>query len=241
MLEYILATDLKQHFDIIMQFNDKAADMDLSSEADRVLVAQTLIKFADINSPAKPFQLHRQWTDRICQEFYEQGDEEKRRKMPVSPYMDRNEPDVAKLQDSFIAHIVNPLAVALNEAGLLPILPGLEEPELIINLKHNHQKWLLEIEAQTASTATPVDAEELALSTSSQNHVHPPSMQCLPEEESEDSTNNSVVNNNVDDYESPVTKKPMNGSLVSDKQQPNGGPILANFDSSIGRFEVSIP
>ncbi|CAD5210311.1 unnamed protein product [Bursaphelenchus okinawaensis] len=154
-LEYILATDLKQHFDIIMSFNDKATDMDLTNEADRVLVSQMLIKFADINSPAKPYLLHRQWTDRICQEFYEQGDEEKTRNMAVSPYMDRNEPAVAKLQDSFIAHIVNPLVIALNEAGLLPSMPGLEDPEVIINLKHNHQKWLNEIEEQT-----PVEDKE---------------------------------------------------------------------------------
>uniref|UniRef100_A0A914YTI1 Phosphodiesterase n=1 Tax=Panagrolaimus superbus TaxID=310955 RepID=A0A914YTI1_9BILA len=244
-LEYILATDLKQHFDIIMQFNDKAADMDLTNEADRVLMAQTLIKFADINSPAKPFQLHRQWTERICQEFYEQGDEEKHRRMPLSPYMDRNEPDVAKLQDSFIAHIVNPLAVALNEAGLLPVLPGLEEPELIINLKHNHQKWLLEIEAAQIAASTssnnPQDSEDLTLSASSQNHIHPPSMQCLPEEESEDSPNNSIINNNVDDFTNSPQKKPINnGSTVTEKL-PNGTPVFSNnSDSSIGRFEVRI-
>ncbi|KAL3120818.1 hypothetical protein niasHT_008110 [Heterodera trifolii] len=147
-LEYILATDLKQHFDIIMQFNERVPDMDLNNESDRVLISLMLIKFADINSPAKPYSLHRQWTERICQEFYEQGDEEKKRKMPLSPYMDRNEPAVAKLQDSFIAHIVNPLAIALNEAGLFPVLPGLPESELIINLKHNHQKWLHQIEAE---------------------------------------------------------------------------------------------
>lgn len=34
--------------------------------------------------------------------------------------MDRGDPAVAKLQDSFIAHIVNPLAIALNDAKLLP-------------------------------------------------------------------------------------------------------------------------
>ena len=72
MLEYILATDLKQHFDIICQFNERAQDMDLANESDRVLVSLMLIKFADINSPAKPYALHRQWTERICQEFYEQ-------------------------------------------------------------------------------------------------------------------------------------------------------------------------
>ncbi|VDN04604.1 unnamed protein product [Thelazia callipaeda] len=155
-LEYILATDLKLHFDIIMQFNEKSADMDLSNESNRVLVSQMLIKFADINSPSKPYPLHRQWTERICEEFYGQGDEEKLRGMAVSPYMDRENPAVAKLQDSFISHIVSPLAVALNEAGLLPVLPGLEEPEVIINLKHNHQKWLRELESQKPST-TSVD------------------------------------------------------------------------------------
>jgi len=215
-LEYILATDLKQHFDIIMQFNDKISDMDLSNEADRVLVSQTLIKFADINSPAKPYGLHRQWTERICQEFYEQGDEEKRRKMPVSPYMDRNEPDVAKLQDSFIAHIVNPLAVALNEAGLLPILPGLEESELIINLKHNHQKWLLEIEAQNSlNTLASGDSETIGV----HHNSHVPSMQCLPEEESEDSSNNSVILNN--NCEENFVKKKVSTNSVSNGHTVN--------------------
>lgn len=74
-----------------------------------------VIKMADINSPCKPYSLHRQWTDRICEEFYLQGDEEKRRGMPITPYMDREDPQVAKLQDSFIAHVVSPLAVAMNE------------------------------------------------------------------------------------------------------------------------------
>ncbi|EJW69982.1 hypothetical protein WUBG_19111, partial [Wuchereria bancrofti] len=71
-LEYILATDLKLHFDIIMQFNEKAPDMDLGNESHRVIISQMLIKFADINSPSKPYPLHRQWTDRICEEFYGQ-------------------------------------------------------------------------------------------------------------------------------------------------------------------------
>lgn len=71
-LECILATDLKLHFDIIMQFNEKAPDMDLGNESDRMIISQMLIKFADINSPSKPYPLHRRWTDRICEEFYGQ-------------------------------------------------------------------------------------------------------------------------------------------------------------------------
>uniref|UniRef100_A0A914XF59 PDEase domain-containing protein n=1 Tax=Plectus sambesii TaxID=2011161 RepID=A0A914XF59_9BILA len=144
-----------------MQFNGKVqgeGGFDMSSESDRVLVAQMVIKMADINSPCKPFDLHRQWTDRICAEFYAQGDEEKRLGMSVSPYMDRNEPQVAKLQDSFIAHIVSPLTLAMNEAGMLPIMSGYDEPELLRFLKQNHQTWLAELNAQDTNE---VDEKQL--------------------------------------------------------------------------------
>ena len=110
-----MATDLKQHFEIIMTFNDRLYDMDLQVESDRLLVGKLLIKMADINSPTKPYGLHRQWTDRICEEFYEQGDDEKKRGLAITPYMDRGDAQVAKLQDSFIAHVVSPLAQAMHE------------------------------------------------------------------------------------------------------------------------------
>ncbi|KAL6734525.1 hypothetical protein Aduo_005057 [Ancylostoma duodenale] len=179
-LEYILATDLKQHFEIIMMFNEKSSEMELLNESDRLLMAKMIIKMADINSPTKPYGLHRQWTDRICQEFYEQGDEERKRGMPITPYMDRTDAQVAKLQDSFIAHVVSPLALAMNEAGLLPILPGLVEPEMMINLKHNHQKWLHEIDSANAEAVPTlgngVIEEESSTSESPDNRKCSPSL-----------------------------------------------------------------
>ena len=72
MLEYILATDLKQHFEIIVSFTEKTNEMEMNNESDRLLVAKLIIKMADINSPTKPYDLHRKWTERICEEFYEQ-------------------------------------------------------------------------------------------------------------------------------------------------------------------------
>ncbi|RCN42714.1 3'5'-cyclic nucleotide phosphodiesterase, partial [Ancylostoma caninum] len=186
-LEYILATDLKQHFEIIMMFNEKSSEMELLNESDRLLMAKMIIKMADINSPTKPYGLHRQWTDRICQEFYEQGDEERKRGMPITPYMDRTDAQVAKLQDSFIAHVVSPLALAMNEAGLLPILPGLVEPEMMINLKHNHQKWLHEIDSANAEAVPTlgngVIEEESSTSESPDNRKCSPSLDSEVEEQ----------------------------------------------------------
>ena len=40
--------------------------------------------------------------------------------MPISPYMDRRNPQLAKLQETFINHLVAPLCNALVTAGLLP-------------------------------------------------------------------------------------------------------------------------
>ncbi|ESN95084.1 hypothetical protein HELRODRAFT_114833 [Helobdella robusta] len=122
-IEAILATDLKYHFEIVAEFNAKvneSSGLNWTLEGDRLLVGNMMMKMADINGPCKSLELHLQWTDRIHQEFFEQGDEEKSMGLPISPYMDRNHPQLAKLQDSFINHLVSPLCYALYNAHLLP-------------------------------------------------------------------------------------------------------------------------
>ncbi|KAM7299555.1 cGMP-inhibited 3',5'-cyclic phosphodiesterase A [Ixodes scapularis] len=124
-IECILATDLKRHFEILAEFNAKANDgdapgIDWTNETDRLLVMEMAIKLADINGPCKRHDIHVQWTYRIAEEFYEQGDEEATLGMQVSPFMDRCNPQLAKLQESFINHLVAPLCNAYGEAGLLP-------------------------------------------------------------------------------------------------------------------------
>jgi len=41
-------------------------------EMDRLLVMQMVIKMADINTPTKNYDLHRMWSGRITEEFYQQ-------------------------------------------------------------------------------------------------------------------------------------------------------------------------
>ncbi|XP_030070093.1 cGMP-inhibited 3',5'-cyclic phosphodiesterase 3A isoform X2 [Microcaecilia unicolor] len=124
-IEAILATDLKKHFDFLAEFNAKVNDdvgpgIDWSNENDRLLICQMCIKLADINGPAKCKDLHLQWTEGIVNEFYEQGDEELSLGLPISPFMDRSAPQLAKLQESFISHIVGPLCHSYDSAGLMP-------------------------------------------------------------------------------------------------------------------------
>ncbi|XP_059191269.1 cGMP-inhibited 3',5'-cyclic phosphodiesterase 3A-like [Centropristis striata] len=139
-IEAILATDLKKHFDFLAEFNAKVGDdpstgIDWGNENDRLLVCQMCIKLADINGPLKCKDLHLQWTEGIVNEFYEQGDEESSLGLPISPYMDRSAPQLAKLQESFITHIVGPLCNSYDSASLMPGRwvepnPEAEEPEI---------------------------------------------------------------------------------------------------------------
>ena len=46
--------------------------IDWKNESDRLLTSKMIIKLADINSPLKEKELHLQWTERICEEFYQQ-------------------------------------------------------------------------------------------------------------------------------------------------------------------------
>uniref|UniRef100_A0A3B3ZR00 Phosphodiesterase n=1 Tax=Periophthalmus magnuspinnatus TaxID=409849 RepID=A0A3B3ZR00_9GOBI len=136
-IEAILATDLKKHFDFLAEFNAKVGDdpstgIDWSNENDRLLVCQMCIKLADINGPLKCKDLHLQWTEGIVNEFYEQGDEESSLGLPISPFMDRAKPQLAKLQESFITHIVGPLCHSFDSASLMPgrwVEPCSEEEE----------------------------------------------------------------------------------------------------------------
>lgn len=76
-IEAILATDLKRHFEILAEFNAKVNDVDApgidwTNETDRMLAMQMCIKLADINGPCKVHKIHVSWTHRIAEEFYEQ-------------------------------------------------------------------------------------------------------------------------------------------------------------------------
>ncbi|XP_066525008.1 cGMP-inhibited 3',5'-cyclic phosphodiesterase 3A [Hoplias malabaricus] len=124
-IEAILATDLKKHFDFLAEFNAKVghegcSGIDWTNENDRLLVCQMCIKLADVNGPLKHKDLHLQWTQGIVNEFYEQGDEEASLGLPISPFMDRSAPQLAKLQESFITHIVGPLCSSYDTAALMP-------------------------------------------------------------------------------------------------------------------------
>lgn len=57
-----------------------------------------MVHCADLSNPTKPLQLYRQWTDRIMEEFFRQGDRERERGMEISPMCDKHNASVEKSQ-----------------------------------------------------------------------------------------------------------------------------------------------
>lgn len=64
---------------------------------------------ADISNTLKPWDLSKDWADRINEEFLAQGDAEKRLELPISPFMDRETMNQDQMSLNFIDFIVAPL------------------------------------------------------------------------------------------------------------------------------------
>ena len=91
------------------------------------------MKCADVNHPARPLETHLKWSKRCFDEFFRQGDEEKRLKIPVSPFMDRDTTKLGGAQLGFVEFICLPVFEALDSyVGL---------GEVIDTLRSNRNYW----------------------------------------------------------------------------------------------------
>jgi hypothetical protein len=100
MTSCVLATDMTEHFEFVGKFKNKLTGVGFNMDdvMDRRLILNVAIKSADISNPTKPRELCKKWTELIIEEFFQQGDTEKKRGLPVSSFMSRETTDVPKSQ-----------------------------------------------------------------------------------------------------------------------------------------------
>lgn len=112
----ILATDLQIHFNKISEFkNQLQQKASLEDDKFRILAVQICLKCADIGHGAKTLSLHKNWTAKIQKEFFNQGDLEKEKGVPVSPLFDRDSVVVSSSQVGFLKVLVKPLFEAWSD------------------------------------------------------------------------------------------------------------------------------
>ena len=79
----------------------------------------------------KGLEYTRLWTDRVIEEFYAQGDDEKTRGLPVATAMDRDKSSPNVEQTGFIKYLVVPLYQTL--AKLVPLEPQLNNLQAMLD------------------------------------------------------------------------------------------------------------
>uniref|UniRef100_A0A3Q0SA81 Phosphodiesterase n=1 Tax=Amphilophus citrinellus TaxID=61819 RepID=A0A3Q0SA81_AMPCI len=116
-IDMVLATDMSKHMSLLADLKTMVETKKVTSSGvllldnytDRIQVLRNMVHCADLSNPTKSLELYRQWTDRIMEEFFHQGDRERERGMEISPMCDKHTASVEKSQVGFIDYIVHPL------------------------------------------------------------------------------------------------------------------------------------
>jgi len=116
----ILATDMKQHDRIMSEIREKIGNGDdlLEDDASVALLLGLILKCADISNQARPRHIAAKWNDRVYQEFYREGDEDRKRGRQVLNLHDRQKNDTNASSVGFIGFVVVPLYKLLGKAIL---------------------------------------------------------------------------------------------------------------------------
>ncbi|KAM6900196.1 high affinity 3',5'-cyclic-AMP phosphodiesterase 7A isoform 2-T2 [Xenentodon cancila] len=107
----ILATDISRQNDYLSRFRmhlDKD-NLCLSNASHRHFILQMTLKCADICNPCRPWELSKQWSEKVTEEFFQQGGIEKEHKLEVSPFCDREKNTVSNIQIGFMTYVAEPL------------------------------------------------------------------------------------------------------------------------------------
>lgn len=92
------------------------------------------LHLADVSTPLKPWKINVQWATRVQDEFFDQGDEEKRLGIPVGMLNDRDKVNRSGTEHGFINFLVGPLALSA-----VCIFPPLHH--LVVQMRSNMQAW----------------------------------------------------------------------------------------------------
>jgi len=179
----ILHTDNAHHFEMVKDINkayeinsetcDKQAQtlavsgtswltqyLDDVIKKDTILYLELFLHFSDVSNPLKPFPVCQAWAWRVLDEFFAQGDEEKRLGIPVGMLNDRDKINKPGSQHGFINFLVAPLVF-----GAVKIFPTLHPlaTQMASNLRDWRDIWVEEVKPDSeAVEKKDVDVQKVA-------------------------------------------------------------------------------
>ncbi|XP_054634304.1 cAMP-specific 3',5'-cyclic phosphodiesterase 4C-like [Dunckerocampus dactyliophorus] len=151
-IDIVLATDMSKHMTLLADLKTMVETKKVTSSGvllldhynERMQVLRNMVHCADLSNPTKTLPLYRQWTERIMEEFFRQGDKERERGMEISAMCDKHTASVEKSQVGFIDYIVHPLWETWAD------LVHPDAQELLDTLEENRE-WYLNTMPQSPS------------------------------------------------------------------------------------------
>ena len=146
MISQILATDMAFHGEICSKIKTKIktrqsqdrfiflSGNDKTKFDEQQLLLNFLVHMADLGHNCKKFEISFSWVKLLCEEFWNQGDKEKEKGLPISFMCDRNNVDIPTSQIGFIKGFIIPSFDSLVE--MFPKLQFTTE-----NAEENAKQW----------------------------------------------------------------------------------------------------
>ena len=85
MIGCILATDMSKHFSELGKFKSRinSPEFNPAVGSDKDMSMQMVFHLSDISNACKRFEICQRWTELLYQEFFNQGDEERKLGIPI--------------------------------------------------------------------------------------------------------------------------------------------------------------
>uniref|UniRef100_A0A336MZQ1 Phosphodiesterase n=1 Tax=Culicoides sonorensis TaxID=179676 RepID=A0A336MZQ1_CULSO len=148
-------TRLKRYLDPPASDNDEIFDMSVREH--RLFILQIALKCADISNPCRPWDISKKWSQKVCEEFFRQGDFERQLNLPVTSLCDRQSTSVPKIQSGFFKFVVTPLMDEWHR-----FLKTDLSYKMMGHLKYNQNQWEGRLQAEIAEeTRTEISDAEM--------------------------------------------------------------------------------
>lgn len=159
-VEAILGTDLKAHFDHLSRFRTRraAGAFDAPERRDLLLLLSVCLHAADVSNLAKPWHLSLRWVALLFEEGFALGDRERELGMSVSALNDREKTDIAKSEIGFASFMILPYYEELGEWLGEPVAS-----ECVERIRENIARWRAEGESALGEYANALRRSPRAL------------------------------------------------------------------------------
>lgn len=89
----------------------------MEKEEDRQFILQIALKCADISNPCRPWEISRKWSQKVCEEFFRQGDYEQQLGLPLTALCDRSNSSVPKIQSGKSSNVLGYFGTCISSVS----------------------------------------------------------------------------------------------------------------------------